>query len=247
MRGLAACFMATLALSAPLAAHAAETETQRGACDPIRDLRTGVAPRLMTVAVGGGRLHFLKTAEEAKGCPAVGASCAEKIYLTTGDSVVVGHVARPYACVAFLGLRPHFRAIYAFLPLRALTETQPSAEPPWDGDWRSADDREVKIDGAPEDRLSLDVVSTFPHHPAGTGDAPPEYLASAKPVRNRLAFSLDLSASDPNATGPFAADPGNAGLCRAAFWRLGPYLVAADKNCFAPGGVTATGIYRRAD
>lgn len=217
-------------------------------CDPETDLRLASplgrdlpAPQLMTIAPGTDRLHFLKVSDT---CPADGADCAMRAFVTPGDAVVVTHAHGAYSCAIYTGQGPHFPETAGWLPTAALQA--PAADPTapaWPGDWKAAGDRETKLSVAAGGALKVAVTSTFGGS-AGADDpdgATPGFSATAKPDGQALAFSLD---TDTKKVGAFDADPASETLCRAKFWRLGPYLVASDNGCGMPG--TGSGVYRQA-
>lgn len=224
-------------------------------CDPVDDLANSASqPQVATVAPGQGRVHFLKGSEARRTCPGNEAACATAAFVMPGDNVIVTSITGNYACVSFTGVSPKFSTTNGWLPVSTLS-TSIAPPPPadnriWYGDWHASYDREIQITPAQgrsrQGRwLNFSVSSTFAPGESAPSDAAnaPGYQATVPPQGAAASFALDLNSG---AVKPVDADPRNNQLCRAHFWRLGPYLVAADNGCDMSESMTATGIYRRA-
>lgn len=217
-------------------------------CAPVSDLVfRAAAPVLRQVAAGAARVHFVKDGSAVAGCPGAGPACTAAAFLVPGDLVIVTGTHDGYACATFTGRGPHAAVTSGWLPLAALASAPHALARGWIGDWRSGPEQDIVISRAPAGRIALEGEATFGgQDPArvqrgavNTG----AFAATVAPAGRRLGFMIGQNGK------PRAFDARRAKaqmLCALRFWRLGPYLVAADNLKCGGNGVTFTGIYRRA-
>jgi len=253
MRRLAGLAILLLAASAP--AWAGTEDGAANYCNPLPDLTfNGAEPVLREIAAGAGRVHFVKDGSAQKGCPDAGPSCVAPLFVIQGDAVVVTGTKGEFACATHTGPAPKAASTSGWLPRDVLVVPRPAshdapgpgANKDWLGDWRSGPERRIRIRDKPDGRLDMEGEATFgardpdrvKRGAVNTGD----FSATVVPAGSHLAFLVGDGGR------PLAYDPQRAKketLCGLLFWRLGPYLVAADNLQCGGVNVTFTGVYRR--
>jgi hypothetical protein len=251
MRRLAG--LAILLLVAPAPAWAGAQEASANDCNPLPDLIfNGAEPVLREIAAGVGRVHFVKDGSEHKGCPSAGPSCVAPLFVIQGDAVVVTGTKGDFACATYTGAAPKAASTSGWLPIDALVLPRPAshdgpgADADWLGDWRSGPEQHIQIGHNPDGRIDLEGEATFggrdpdrvKRGAVNTGD----FSATVALAGGHLAFLVGDGGN------PLAYDSERAKketLCGLRFWRMGPYLVAADNLQCGGNNVTFTGVYRR--
>lgn len=243
MRAAAALSLAVLA-STPAEAGAAEEPDVCYGVMPL-DSPEFSEPALRLVAPDAPkRVRFVKTGYERTGCPGPDESCASAAYVTPGDPVVVAGATGAYLCGSFVGRRPAGAFTSGWLPAAALADP---ASPPapklaeWSGVWRAGAEKRISI-GGDRKRLRIEGEATWgasdPQRVESGAVHTGAFEATVTPVGGTAGF-----ATGPD--GETLAFEAETQLCKVRFWRLGPYLVAADNNRCGGANVTFTDVYRR--
>ena len=206
--------------------------------------------RVLRVAEGVDKVHFVKDGFDNPACPADKSACRRHAYITALDQVIVTGTSGDYSCAAFTSENAGHPITFGFLPTASLVEFPQTLQAiDWTGQWAVSTDRTITISKDSDAILDIAVKSDFADHPVAVDpDNPdaPDWRVRLPEAGNPLSFSFDPDDDDP-VIGEVAVDKENELLCRVRLWRLGEYLVVGDNGCNFSNTGTAGGVYRKVD
>lgn len=184
------------------------------------------------------RVHFVQ--DTAPRCPAAGAACQSRAYLTAGDIILAGPVRNGYTCAGFQG--PRGSGTIGWLPTAALTMLPSGAQIPadWTGHWY-APEQDIVITPAHDGMLSVKGDATWGMSAwrAEHGGVHVGTLEGViRPVDGVLAF-----AEGEDRTLPYTG--GDEFSCKVRMIRRGPYLLVRDTGNCGGANVSFSGFYAR--
>jgi hypothetical protein len=213
-------------------------------CTGFDDISPGADLKLGQINSSNPRINFVKSRSTQRECPGASATCREKAYLVTGDTVIVSATNGTFLCASYVNAKGLVRA--GWLPASAVTlqESRPETRlQDWIGTWTGNPEQEITIKKGKEDgQIVITGEATF-------GALDPERVqrgainsgsleAQAIPSDGFAAFT----ASDEGAMVFY--DDGDEFDCRARLMLLGPYLLAEDNNKCGGLNVSFSGAYR---
>ncbi|NEU13456.1 hypothetical protein G3T14_15140 [Methylobacterium sp. BTF04] len=209
-----------------------------GECAETMDLAT---PVTLGRVVGAQRVPFLKSAEQAKGCPSRDAACRDAAYLVEGNTVVVAGTLRDFACVTYVGAKGATRTGWIASDALADVPAEPPTLEAWVGTWSAGPEQDITI-LRKGDTLQVSGEATYgardPARVARGAVNSGSFSATVRPNGASLGFT-----DDADATKPYAA--GDDTTCRVRMQVLPPLLVAESNAACGGMNVTFTGFYRR--
>ncbi|RMB35591.1 hypothetical protein C8J47_1105 [Sphingomonas sp. PP-F2F-G114-C0414] len=184
------------------------------------------------------RVHFVQ--DTGPGCPAAGAACQSRAYVTTGDIVLAGNTRNGYTCTGFQG--PRGSGTIGWLPSAGLNMLPAAAQIPadWAGHWY-APEQDIVIKAAPGGMLSVKGDATWgmsawraEHGSVHVGTL----NGISRPVGGVLSFT-----EGEGRTLPYTG--GDEFSCKVRMIRRGPYLLVRDNDNCGGANVSFSGFYAR--
>ena len=196
--------------------------------------------RLMRVAPGAGRVHFVAgPLAKIPGCPSAAPACLLKNFLVPGDEVLAGAAQGGFVCVTFRAGKG--RETSGFLPAASLAAVVPVTPKitDWAGKWARASEAEIEI-FVKGDTLDISGDATYgardPVRVKSGGVNLGNIAGDAKPRGNAAA----LGEGYDGAKSPAGL---NQSDCKVRLRLFGRYLVAEDNLACGGHNVSFTGVY----
>ncbi|UJW86324.1 hypothetical protein [Devosia sp. SL43] len=162
--------------------------------------------------------------------------------LSSGDRVIVtSQLDDQFSCVVRPGSTSGYQPDSGMV-LTTLLEPDNQRGDDWLGEWQGNPEQFLTIEQA-EDILDISGNATWgmsdPERVESGGINVGEFVASARPKKGRIAFTLDYAEGQ---TLPY--DP-ESDSCSVRLWLAGEFLVASDNDRCGGMNVTFTGYYSR--
>ena len=162
--------------------------------------------------------------------------------LSTGDRVVVtSQIDSQFSCVVRRGLVSGYQPDSGMV-LTTLLEPDNERADDWLGTWQGNPEQILTIEQA-EDILDITGTASWgmsdPQRVERGGINVGEFVASARPKKGRMAFTVDY------VDGQTLSYDADSDSCSVRLWLAGEFLVASDNDLCGGMNVTFTGFYTR--